>query len=266
MVGIITAAAVVGGVGLIIGLFLGFSGEKFKVEVDERETKVRAELPGNNCGGCGFPGCDGLAAAIVKGEAPTNACPVGGPAAAKKISAIMGTESADTVRKTAFVKCMGDCDKSARAYHYDGVKDCGVASFMQNGGDKTCTYGCLGYGSCKKACPFGAIEIVNGIAKVDEEKCKACGKCVAACPRQLIELVPYDSDIRVSCSSKDKGVDVKKACTVGCIGCSMCQRDCPVDAVKVENFLAHIDYEVCAGCGLCERKCPAKCITSKETR
>lgn len=266
MVGIITAAAVVGGVGLIIGLFLGFFGEKFKVEVDERETKVRAELPGNNCGGCGFPGCDGLAAAIVKGEAPTNGCPVGGPDVAKKISAIMGTKSADSVRMTAFVKCMGDCDKSSRAYNYDGVKDCGVASFMQNGGDKTCTYGCLGYGSCKKACPFGAIEIVNGIAKVDEEKCKACGKCVAVCPRHLIEFVPYDSDIRVSCSSKDKGVDVKKACTVGCIGCSMCQRDCPVDAIKVENFLAHIDYDACVGCGLCERKCPAKCITSKETR
>lgn len=266
MMGIIMAAVIVGGVGLIIGLFLGFSGEKFKVEADERETAVRAELPGNNCGGCGYPGCDGLAAAIVKGEAPVNGCPVGGAAVAEKIGAIMGAEVTETVRMTAFVKCNGDCDKSTKAYDYNGVQDCSVVSFMQNGGDKTCTYGCLGYGTCKKACPFGAIDIVNGIAKVDEEKCKACGKCVAACPRQLIELVPYDSDIRVSCSSRDKGIDVKKACTAGCIGCSICQRDCPLDAIKVENFLAHIDYDVCVGCGLCERKCPGKCITSKETR
>lgn len=266
MMGIVVAAAVVGGVGLLLGLFLGVAGEKFKVEVDEKETLVRAELPGNNCGGCGFPGCDGLAAAIAKGEAPVNGCPVGGEKVAAKIGKIMGAEVGASKRMTAFVKCNGDCDKSKKAYEYDGVLDCVAASFMQNGGDKACTYGCLGYGSCKKACPFGAIEIVNGIAKVDEEKCKACGKCVVTCPRQLIELVPYESDMRVACSSKDKGVDVKKACAVGCIGCSMCQRDCPLDAIKVENFLAHIDYDRCVGCGLCERKCPGKCITSKETR
>lgn len=266
MMGIVVAAAVVGGVGLLLGLFLGVAGEKFKVEVDEKETLVRAELPGNNCGGCGFPGCDGLAAAIAKGEAPVNGCPVGGEEVAAKIGKIMGAEVGASKRMTAFVKCNGDCDKAKKAYEYDGVLDCVTASFMQNGGDKACTYGCLGYGSCKKACPFGAIEIVNGIAKVDEEKCKACGKCVVTCPRQLIELVPYESDMRVACSSKDKGVDVKKACAVGCIGCSMCQRDCPLDAIKVENFLAHIDYDRCVGCGLCERKCPGKCITSKETR
>lgn len=266
MTGIITAALVVGGVGLLIGIFLGVAGEKFKVVTDERETLVRGELPGNNCGGCGYPGCDGLAAAIVKGEAPVNACPVGGEPVAEKISAIMGTKAVKTKRMTAFVKCNGDCDKTKRAYEYNGVKDCKAAAFMQNGGDKLCTYGCLGYGSCKKACPFGAIEIINGIAKINEELCKACGKCVAECPKHIIELVPYDSDMRVTCSSHDRGIDVKKSCQAGCIGCSMCQRDCPLDAVKVDNFLAHIDYDVCVGCGLCERKCPAKCITSRETR
>ena len=75
---IIFAAVVVGGVGILIGFFLGVSGEKFKVEVDEREVAVTEALPGNNCGGCGYAGCSGLAAAIVKGEAPVNQCPVGG--------------------------------------------------------------------------------------------------------------------------------------------------------------------------------------------
>ncbi len=63
---IIFAAVVVGGVGILIGFFLGVSGEKFKVEVDEREVAVTEALPGNNCGGCGYAGCSGLAAAIVK--------------------------------------------------------------------------------------------------------------------------------------------------------------------------------------------------------
>ena len=58
--GIITAAALVGGTGLVIGLLLGLAGKKFAVEVNEKEIAVREQLPGNNCGGCGYPGCDGL--------------------------------------------------------------------------------------------------------------------------------------------------------------------------------------------------------------
>ena len=109
--GIVIAAVLVGGVGLFIGVFLGVAGKKFAVEVDEKEILVREELPGNNCGGCGYPGCDGLAAAIAKGEAPVNACPVGGAPVAAKIGAVMGEEVGDTVRMTAFVKCAGDCEK-----------------------------------------------------------------------------------------------------------------------------------------------------------
>lgn len=75
---IIIAAAVIAVVGIVVGIGLGLFGEKFKVEVDEKELAVREELPGNNCGGCGFAGCDALAKAIAAGEAPANACPVGG--------------------------------------------------------------------------------------------------------------------------------------------------------------------------------------------
>ena len=87
---IIIAAVIVGGVGIFIGFFLGISGEKFKVEVDEREEAILGVLPGNNCGGCGYAGCSGLAAAIVKGEAPVNQCPVGGAPVAAKVGEIMG--------------------------------------------------------------------------------------------------------------------------------------------------------------------------------
>ena len=92
MTGIIVAALVVGCVGLLLGFFLGIAGEKFKVEVDEREEAINGVLPGNNCGGCGYAGCSGLAAAIVKGEAPVNQCPVGGDAVAAEIGKIMGVD------------------------------------------------------------------------------------------------------------------------------------------------------------------------------
>lgn len=257
---IILAMVVVGGTGVIIGILLGIAGEKFAVQVDEREAAVRSCLPGNNCGGCGFPGCDGLAAAIAKGEAKVNSCPVGGEPCAQAIGKIMGVEAGASVPLTAYVKCAGTCEAAKDNYEYVGQEDCSVALNNPGGGAKACTYGCLGFGSCKKACPFGAIEIVDGIAVVDPEKCKACGKCVAQCPRHLIELVPVDSVCHVKCSSKDKGVEVKKVCQAGCIGCGLCAKNCPAEAITVENNLAHIDQSKCTGCGTCKEKCPVKVI------
>lgn len=257
---IIIATVVVSVVGLFIGLFLGIAGIKFAVEVDEKEEAVLGVLPGNNCGGCGYPGCSGLAAAIAKGEAPVNACPVGGEPVGKQIAEIMGVEAGETTRMVAFVKCQGDCEKAKVDYEYTGAEDCAMLSFVPNGGPKSCNYGCLGYGSCVKACPFDAIHVVNGIAVVDKEACKACGKCVAACPKNLIELIPYEAKYVVACSSKEKGPVTMKECSVGCIGCTLCAKNCPNDAVKIENFLSVIDQEKCEGCGICMEKCPKKSI------
>ena len=176
--GVLLSVAVVGGVGLFIGAFLGIASICFKVQVDEKEEAILAALPGNNCGGCGFPGCSGLAAAIAKGEAPVNACPVGGEPVGKAIAQICGVEATETARMTAYVQCQGDCDKTTLDYEYHGVQDCRMLSFVPNGGAKSCNYGCLGFGSCVAVCPFDAIHVVNGVAVVDKEQCKACGKCV----------------------------------------------------------------------------------------
>ncbi|MCR5399248.1 MAG: RnfABCDGE type electron transport complex subunit B [Lachnospiraceae bacterium] len=258
--GIIIATCLVGAVGLFVGLFLGIAGIKFAVETDPREEAVLNALPGNNCGGCGYAGCSGLAAAIAKGEAPVNGCPVGGENVAKVISGIMGVEAGEVKRMTAFVKCQGDCDKAHTDYEYTGVADCSAMAFVPGGGPKSCNYGCLGYGNCVRACAFDAIHVVNGIATVDKEKCKACGKCVAACPKGLIELIPYEAQVRVSCNSKDKGPVVLKACDTGCIGCGICAKNCPVEAIKVTDNLASINYDKCSGCGTCAEKCPKKAI------
>jgi RnfABCDGE-type electron transport complex B subunit len=257
---IMTAVIVVGGVGLFLGIFLGIASIVFKVEVDEREEAVLGVLPGNNCGGCGYPGCSGLAAAIAKGEAPVNACPVGGEAVGKKVADIMGVDAGETVRMTAFVKCSGDCVNTTNNYEYSGVEDCSMVKYVPDGGSKSCNYGCLGYGNCVKACQFGAISVINGIAIVDKDKCKACGKCVTACPKNLIELIPYNAEVAVVCNSKDKGPVTMKACKVGCIGCGLCSRSCPNSAVKVEDFCAHIDQTKCVGCRVCMEKCPKKII------
>lgn len=260
---IILAAAVVGIVGIVIGIILGIAGEKFKVEVDPREEAIMGVLPGNNCGGCGYAGCSGLAAAIVKGEAEVGACPVGGSPVASKIGAIMGQDAGESVRMTAFVKCAGNCQVANQDYAYHGIEDCSMMAYVPNGGAKSCNHGCLGYGECVKACPFDAIHIVDGIAFVDKEACKACGKCIKACPKDLIELIPYDAKHAVQCNSKDFGKTVMQACKVGCIGCKMCERVCEAGAVTVENNIAHIDQEKCTGCGACAEKCPKKIITKE---
>lgn len=260
--GILLAGACVGGTGLLLGLFLGVADKKFKVEVDEKELRIRELLPGNNCGGCGYAGCDALAKAIASGEASVNACPVGGEPAADKIAGIMGREAGKTRRKVAFVKCAGDCGKTKKNYEYYGAQDCGMLAFVPSGGPKSCKDGCLGFGTCAKACPFGAIYIRNGIAVVDREACKACGKCISHCPKQLIEMVPYDLDHLVQCSGGEHKKHTADVCKAGCIGCGKCERDCPVEAITVVGHMAHVDTEKCVNCGLCALVCPRKVITN----
>lgn len=260
MSGIILATVLVGGTGLLLGLFLGLADKKFKVEVDEKEIAVREALPGNNCGGCGFAGCDACAKAIACGDAPVGVCPVGGADAAAKIAVIMGKAVGEAKRMTAYVKCAGTCEKTHVNYDYTGVDDCEMMAFVPSGGPKVCDYGCLGYGTCVEVCSFDAIHIVNGVAVVDKEKCKACGQCVGHCPKHLIELIPYEQEHMVQCSSRDKGKVVMAGCDAGCIGCKKCERVCPAGAVTAIDNVAHIDPEKCTNCGACKEACPRKII------
>lgn len=261
--GVFGATALVGGVGAVIGILLGIAGKKLEVPVDEKLEVVLDLLPGVNCGACGYPGCDGLAKATVEGKAPANACTVANSDTHKQIAEVMGTNVEATEKQVAFVKCAGTCDKTKNKLSYYGLQDCRKAALTPGEGPKQCNYGCMGYGSCVKVCQFDAIHIVDGIALVDKEKCTACGLCIEECPKDLIEFVPYNTGHFVQCNSRDKGKDVKKACSIGCIGCKLCEKACDYDAVHVTDNLALIDYDKCTNCGECAKKCPTKVILSQ---
>lgn len=259
---LIYAIISLGGLGLIFGLILGYSSKKFHVEVDERVPLVRECLPGANCGGCGFAGCDAYAQAVVDGKAEPNCCTVAGSTAAEKIAKIMGSNVSIVEPKVARVKCKGTCDKSKQKGIYYGSQSCLDAVNIPGSGQKSCEYGCLGFGSCVSACKFDAIHVVNGVAVVDDKLCVGCGACVNICPKNLIELLPASQKIYVSCNSHDRGMEVKRNCSAGCIGCTLCAKNCPKDAITMVNNLPVIDPEKCVQCGICVQKCPTKVITS----
>ena len=246
----------VGGIGLLAGVILAAASKFFAVEVDERVTKIRECLPGANCGGCGFAGCDDYAANLIANpDLPINLCPVGGAAVAQKISEIMGVSFEAATPKHAVVHCNGTCQNTKYAIDYEGPQTCAACNTMF-GGRGTCNFGCIGFGDCVAACQYDAIHIVDGVAVVDPENCIACGACARACPKGLITMIPETSQIYVSCSSKAKGAVTRQACSVGCIACRKCEKSCPSGAITVNNNVASIDPEKCTNCGLCMSQCP----------
>jgi Na+-translocating ferredoxin:NAD+ oxidoreductase RNF subunit RnfB len=250
-----------GGLGLFFGLLLGFAAKKFAVKIDPRVAKIREALPGANCGGCGYAGCDAYASAVVSGEASPAKCTAGGAEVAQKIAAILGVEVGHFVRKVAFVKCAGSKEKAKEISLYEGVLDCRKATIVPGGGTKACKNGCLGFGSCVAACAFDAIYMENGVAKVDERLCTGCGACASVCPRNVITLIPATQDIRVMCNSTQKGVGVKNVCEAGCIGCGLCAKMCPSQAITMKDNLPVINPDLCTGCQVCAMKCPVGAIS-----
>ena len=144
-------------------LGLGIASKKLAVKTDPRVEQVREYLPGANCGGCGFPGCDGLAAALVEGTAAPGACSACSKENLDKIGEILGVAVQAGEKMVARVLCRGDHGACKDKAAYDGVMDC-KAAILVAGGFKMCRVGCLGLGTCARVCPFGAIKIgENGI-------------------------------------------------------------------------------------------------------
>lgn len=250
---------ILGGCGLIAGILLTVAAKVFYVKVDERIEKISSSLPQANCGACGYAGCSDYADAIVNNGAPTNLCRPGGAEAASAIAEILGTAAADVIPMTAIIHCNGDCNATKLQFDFDGIQSCKAVKRFY-GGNGMCKYGCIGLGDCVAVCEHDAIKIVNGVAKVIPALCGACGQCAAVCPNQLISIKPKSSNIDVLCSSAANGKATKLACSNGCIGCKICEKKCPNEAIRVENFHAKIDYEKCTNCGICKTSCPVKVI------
>ncbi len=267
---ILIAVLVLGGIALVAAVILYVCSKKFAVHEDPRIGQVTAALPGANCGGCGYPGCGGLASALVKaadaGSLEGLLCPVGGAPVMGQIANLLGMAIANTEPKVAVVRCNGTCELRPRIAEYNGLRTC-TAMNACGAGETGCGFGCLGCGDCVNACTFGAITMntETGLPEVDEEKCTSCGACVKACPRHIIELRKKgvkNRRVYVRCVNKDKGAVAKKACNAACIGCGKCEKECKFGAIKVENNLSYIDPNVCRLCRKCVEACPTHAIVA----
>ncbi|NQT30128.1 MAG: RnfABCDGE type electron transport complex subunit B [Candidatus Saganbacteria bacterium] len=258
---ILISILTMGGLGLFFAAILAIAFEKLKVEENPMVEKVLNALPGLNCGACGYTGCHDFAEKIVaQGSLDNLRCPPGGSAVVEDLSEILGISADEPIKRRAVVKCGGSTSLARDRAEYAGIQTC-VAAELVGGGPKACTYGCLGFGDCAKACPFDALYIgKDGLAHVVFEKCTACGLCVTACPRKIIELIPCSNQIIVNCSSTDRCSLVREVCKVGCIGCKICERTAP-GVYVVEDTLARVVFE--KGDAAAEPaivKCPTKCI------
>lgn len=256
--------AVLTSLGVIFGLVLAYANKKMAIEVNPLIHIVEDVLPKGQCGACGFAGCMAYAEAVVMNpDVPPNLCTPGKDPVAKLVGDLTGKAAAAVEPRIAQVKCAGTHAKAVKANEYHGVQDC-VAANLLFGGPKSCKYGCLGLGTCVKACPFGAMTMSEeGLPIIDPDKCTGCAKCETVCPKKVISMMPIGAHVRVNCNSRDKGAVAKKACSVSCIGCTLCVKECQYGAIKMENNLAVVDEKVCMEkCNnpTCLAKCPTKAI------
>ncbi len=267
---ILIAVIVLGGIALISAVILYVCSKKFAVHEDPRIGLVSAILPGANCGGCGYPGCSGMANALVKGADAGSIdglfCPVGGSDVMNQVADLLGMAVANTEPKVAVVRCNGTCELRPRIAVYDGLKTCTAVNSC-GAGETGCGYGCLGCGDCVNACSFGAISMnpETGLPEVDEDKCTSCGACVKACPRHIIELRKKgvkNRRVYVRCVNKDKGAIAMKSCKAACIGCGKCEKECKFGAITIENNLSYIDPDKCRLCRKCVAACPRHAIVA----
>jgi electron transport complex protein RnfB len=272
----ISSIAAVTLLGAVFGLLLSIAIIKLRVVRDPRIDKVLEVLPGGDCGACGLPGCSAYATRIVEGKYRIDLCMVGGNETASRIARIMGNESPTAmIENIARIHCRGGTDYSKIRFIYGGLRECGAANGVMEG-FKVCRYGCLGFGDCGRACPFGAIQMGgDGLPVVDYGLCTGCGLCVMACPRNIISLAPRSNDVHTLCNNEEKAPVMKRGCSVGCIACKLCEKACREAlsrhypdrdpstielAIQVDNFLARINYDRCIQCYQCVYVCPVPVI------
>ena len=239
---IVLAAGVMLSLAIVMTFILGWANKALHVEVDQKVQAVDAVLPGANCGGCGYLGCSDYAEAVVNDGIAPNLCPVGGEKISNAVANILGVELGDVIPMRPAIYCMAKCGQKPGSHEYRGEQTCATASLV--GGYQGCVYGCLGLGDCCDVCLFDAIHIVDDMVQVDYRKCVGCGACVKACPRDIIANVPFKDDqmYSIACRNTEKGKDVKEVCSLGCRGCSICQR-LTDGLIVMKEGVATFDYD-----------------------
>jgi Na+-translocating ferredoxin:NAD+ oxidoreductase RNF subunit RnfB len=239
---ILTAAAIMGGLGLAFGAVLAFANRFLRVEEDPRLERVVEMLPGSNCGACGEPGCRALAEKLVAGAAKPSKCTVSSRLQLEAIAEFLGVDAGEEVKRVARLHCAGGLGRALQVARYEGFPSCRAAHLV-GGGGLECTWGCLGLGDCEVACTFDAI-VMNALRlpAVDVEACTACGDCVDACPRDLFELMPLTHNLIVQCKAPLAADDARRLCKVACDACGRCAQDAAPGLIRMEGNLPVIDY------------------------
>jgi formate dehydrogenase beta subunit len=221
----LTGVFIMGLLGAVCGAGLAIASKVFYVYVDPKIEAVGEALPGANCGGCGLPGCSANAVAIVEGKASPSSCVAGGEELAAEIATIMGVKVEAKEPDIARPGCTYGVEEADLKYIYAGINDC-RASVLLNGGSKVCPVGCLGLGTCVKACPFGALSMgPDNLPVVDKDLCTGCGTCERVCPRHIITLTSNSRRIQGEYTTDD--------CT------APCQRSCPA-GIAIPNYIREI--------------------------
>lgn len=267
MVIFISIILVMGAIGLLFGFILACASKKLAVEFNPLVHEVEDILPKGQCGACGYAGCLAYAEAVVNDpEVAPDLCVPGKAEVAKKVAALTGKKAKEQEVKVAFLKCANPIGVASKKYVYSGIEDCTAASILHLG-PKNCQYGCIGFGTCVKHCPFHAITMnADNLPVIDVELCTGCGKCALVCPKKIIRLIPPGTPVGVRCSSKDKGAVARKFCPVACLGCGICAKQCPHGAIVIENFLAIVTPSIClekCSSPVCLDKCPTKAIQTR---
>lgn len=228
---------------LAFGLvFVGAFGTSFLASAWERRRKrdeavdaLIALLPGHDCGLCGHDTCRGYARNLRTHDGDPGICGPGGVAVEARLRAAL--KDSRSHAKIAFIQCGGTKSLALDRYTWDGAADCVAASALYKG-PKECVDACVGLGSCAKACPLGAIKVIEGLARVESRLCSGCGRCAKACPKGVIRLVPLDAPWQVACNSHAPAGQKEKACTVSCVACGDCERLSPSWEFSVRDNLA----------------------------
>lgn len=251
--------------GFCASLILAVASRLLHVKEDPRVVELTEALPGANCGGCGYAGCEAYAVAVLNNPGvPPSLCVAGGAEVSNAVAALSGKDSGCAEPNIAFRRCERVEGHVRPRYEYRGIDSCAAAAAVDNGPFK-CSWSCLGLGDCEKACPFDAVHMIGSLAVVDAEKCTGCGMCVKTCPRQVLELVPKRGRIRIHCATRAKLKAVKDVCDVGCISCARCVKKCPAKALSLDSGRLEINHELCLAYGqsceeICVQDCPRKIL------